>query len=304
MMQQGGFGGGFEGFNFGGFDFQGDIFDEFFRGGSNRRQSATRVEGRNIQKKIKITLEEAFSGKEVELELDREERCDTCNGNGVKEGPKHKCQHCKGTGYISINAIFTMIRQTCPECHGSKYTSQSICNGCNGNRLKKVKRKTRVGVPPGIEDGQSLRLGGLGGAGIDAPNGDLILTVEVLQHSIFRRDKADLYRSQYVLLTDLVLGGTTEVTGLTGERVLVRIPPHSQVNSRIRVANQGMRMGSSSRGVLYVDLIPRIPDLKIAPDELKAAWEIIQRHENMSKFKLNSDQSQSDHEQGPDIKKN
>lgn len=287
MERDGGFeGGGFSGFeefSFGGFDFQGgDIFEELFRGSGGRRsrQATSRIEGANIQKKVKLTLEEAYTGKEVEIDIERDELCETCRGSGVKDGPKHKCTRCKGTGYISVNMIIAVMKQTCPECDGSKYSSKSVCTNCDGNRLKKVRKKLRVPIVCGVEDGQSIRVAGAGSCGIDAPNGDLIVAVEVMPHPIFRRDRVDLYKTQYVRLVDMVLGGSTDVSSISDETFSVQIAPGSEVNSRIRIPNRGMRhTNSSSRGSLYIDLVPYIPNPAEMDREVLAAWEIIKKHE-------------------------
>ena len=300
MMQGakfGGFeGGGFDGFNFGGFDFQGDIFEEFFRGGSSRKR-VNRVEGKHIQKKVRLSLEEAFSGKELNLEVERDERCDTCNGHGFKEGAKQKCTECRGVGYISINAVFTIIRQTCPTCGGTKYVSQVACNGCNGERVKRVRRNLKVQIPCGIEDGQAVRVSGAGGVGLDAPTGDLIVTIEVAPHPIFRRDRGDLYKIQEVRITDLILGGNIKVKDITGAEVKLEVPPGTKVNGKIRIPAHGMRyVNSGSRGSLYLELIPKVPNIRQLPEKVLAAWKVIQE------FELGTDFS-AELEQEPDVKK-
>lgn len=285
--EAGGFGGGggFEGFDFGGFggDFTDaeDIFSSFFGGGARRRQTSTRVPGEDVNLTISISLEDAFNGKEVGVEYYKMDRCETCDGSGSKEGPKQKCSYCNGMGYISINAILTVIRQTCPECNGSKYSSKSACGGCGGKRRKKKKVSQVIRIPCGIEDGQSIRISNAGDAGVSAPNGSLIITIKVKEHPVFKRDKGDLYLIKEVPLSKMVLGGDIDVTSIVGGPFTVPISAGSAANSRIRVSGKGMRyQNSESRGNLYIDLIPKIPSPGSMSGSVKDAWDVIYNAEN------------------------
>ena len=280
----GGFG-GFEGFDFSGFGDFGDaddIFSSFFGGGRKRQQQqSNKIPGEDIGVTVSISLEDAFNGAKMTFEYFKMDKCDTCTGSGIKEGPKQKCTYCNGVGYVTINAILTVIKQTCPECNGSKYSSKSVCGGCSGKKRKKVKATETISIPCGIDNNQVIRISGAGDVGIGAPTGSLLVTIKVKDHPIFRRDKGDLYITKETPVSSMVLGGEILVDGISERGISVSIPEGSSNNARIRVNGKGMRYyNSDSRGSLYVDLIPTIP----SPSQMDKAnlelWNNLYKLEN------------------------
>src|SRR3954464_1206231 len=97
-----GFGGGGVFGGFGGFE---DIFSTFFGGGGGRRRDPNAPrQGADLQYTMTLEFEDAVFGKETEIEIPREENCDSCSGSGAKKGTKAEtCSKCKGTGQLSVD---------------------------------------------------------------------------------------------------------------------------------------------------------------------------------------------------------
>lgn len=111
-------------------------------------------------------------------------------------------------------------------------------------------RRLEVTIPKGVEDGRRIRLSRTAGTGPDA--GNVYLVVRVMPHPVFTRNGADLTRELPVTLGEALLGGEVPVETLTG-RVMLRIPPETQVGRTFRLRQQGLpRFKSDERGDLYV----------------------------------------------------
>lgn len=206
------FGSVFEGFgdiNLGGGFFEtlfGDLgFDLFGTRGRRRGQTKSgrgnRDRGRDVESTVTVTLEEAFSGTEKSISVQRSEQCPTCKGTGVRLGA--------GT-------------TTCPDCQGTGSVS--------------VSRTLTVTIPPGVDTGSKLRMKGEGeGHG----RGDLFLVVEVLPHATFKREGSDLIAEVTVTLPRAILGTEVRVPTMDGS-VVMTIPPGTQSGSMFRLKGKGM----------------------------------------------------------------
>ena len=229
----GGYGGGsgyvdFDDLFGGGFGGMGDIFSSFFGGQGGQGGRPARKEGRDMGVGLRITLEEVARGVEKEIVYDRLAPCPDCKGTGLGENGKVV---------------------TCPECEGQ-------------GRVPDRQRVT-VKVPAGIRDGQQLRVGGFGEAGIQgAQAGDLIVTCRVQPHEFFERDGDDLHGRANVSFIQAILGAEIEIDGIMpDEKVQVRIPAGCQNEQVVRVKGFGMpRLKSDIRGSMYVHVNVVIPE--------------------------------------------
>lgn len=232
----GGFGGGFGGFE--------DIFENIFTGGGRRGggQQSRAQRGADLQINVQLTLEEAASGKEVEIKVPRHVTCDSCDGSGGKKGTKPKtCETCAGVGQVRIQQGFFSIQQTCPSCHGEGQTISDPCTSCHGNGRVRDTKTLTVKIPPGIDEGDRVRLSGEGEAGLHAgPSGDLYVQVAVKKHAIFERDGKDLHCEVPIAFTTAALGGSIDVPTLDG-RVALKIPPETQTGKSFRLRGKGMK---------------------------------------------------------------
>jgi molecular chaperone DnaJ len=241
---QGGFG-GFNGADFGGFGGFEDIFETFFGGGRRRRDPNAPRAGADLQYTMTLDFEEAIFGKEMDIEIPREEDCDTCKGTGAKPGTHPEtCSHCHGTGQISIEQAtpFGRIvnRRTCHYCQGTGKFIKHKCSTCGGSGRVKKRKKIHVKIPAGIDDGQQLRVAGQGEPGINGgPPGDLYIVFHVKPHEFFVRDGDDIYCEMPITFAQAALGAEIEVPTLYG-KVKLKIPAGTQTGTKFRLRGKGV----------------------------------------------------------------
>ena len=224
--QGGGGAGGFGGFDFGSGDMGdifGDIFGDFFGGGS--RSSARRNgprQGANLRAAVRITFDEAIRGVDKELEITLKEKCTTCGGTGAKPGTSPEtCSKCNGTGQVvyTQQSMFGMVRnvQPCPDCNGTGQVIRYKCPDCSGSGYIKVRKKIKVPIPAGIDNGQSVRIREKGEPGINGgPRGDLLVNVNVSRHPKFQRQEYDIFSTEPITFAQAALGATIKIDTVDG----------------------------------------------------------------------------------------
>jgi DnaJ-class molecular chaperone len=210
-------------------DLGGNGFSEFFQtffGNLGRNQSGARTgrgaRGADSEAQLSLTLREAYSGGPRTINLQTQARCPRCNGTGLERG--------------------------------------KLCHQCHGSGTIATQKSLDVKIPPGVRDGQRIRLGGQGAPGAGgAADGDLYLSVKLLPDAVFERRGDDLYAEQPVSVYTLILGGEVTVPTLTGS-VDMRVPPNSQNGRVLRIAGKGMpKLGAKGHGDLYVKLVAQLP---------------------------------------------
>ena len=251
--------GGFDGFGgFGGMDIDlEDILGSVFGGGfSSSRKSSGPTKGADIRITLNLKFEEAAFGVRKEINVTRNEKCDTCNGSGAKPGSKViTCDKCGGRGKIQVtqNTImgsFSTVR-TCDKCSGSGKVIQTPCEKCSGKGTVRKNRKIEINVPAGIDNGQAIPLRGEGDAGLKGgPNGDIYVVVKVGSHKYFRREGYDIFANVRVPFAKMVLGGDIKIPTLEGEMEF-NIPEGTSSGTKFRVKEQGIPiLNGKGRGVL------------------------------------------------------
>ena len=269
----GGYGGGsgyvdFDDLFGGGFGGMGDIFSSFFGGQGGQGGRPARKEGRDMGVGLRITLEEVARGVEKEIVYDRLAPCPDCKGTGLGENGKVvTCPECGGKGrVVSVQRTFLGDMQTattCKKCNGTGSSIENPCPECEGQGRVPDRQRVTVKVPAGIRDGQQLRVGGFGEAGIQgAQAGDLIVTCRIQPHEFFERDGDDLHGRANVSFIQAILGAEIEIDGIMpDEKVQVRIPAGCQNEQVVRVKGFGMpRLKSDIRGNMYVHVNVVIPE--------------------------------------------
>ncbi|MHA6250930.1 molecular chaperone DnaJ [Oceanobacillus sp. CAU 1775] len=235
----GGFGGGAQ--DFGGF---GDIFDMFFGGGRSQDPNAPR-QGADLQYRVTLDFEEAIFGKELEVNIPREEECDTCHGSGAKPGTKPEtCSHCHGAGQLNQeqNTPFGRVvnRRVCPYCGGKGQTVKEKCSTCRGDGRVKKNNKISITIPAGIDEGQQIRVAGRGEDGINGgPAGDLYVVVEIRSHDYFEREGDHIFCELPLTFTQAALGDEVEVPTVHG-KVKLKIPAGTQTGKTFRLRGKGV----------------------------------------------------------------
>ncbi|KYG58017.1 molecular chaperone DnaJ [Planococcus maritimus] len=235
----GGFGGA-EGF---GFD---DIFSTFFGGGTRRRDPNAPRKGDDLQYSMTIDFLDAVFGQETEIEIPKDETCETCDGSGAKPGTSKKtCPYCEGAGQLNVaqdTPFGRMVnRRACHHCEGTGQIIEEKCTTCRGaGKVRKLK-KIKVTVPAGVDDGQQLRVSGQGGPGINGgPAGDLYVLFRVKPHAEFERDGDDIHLELPITYPQAALGDEIEVPTISG-KVKLKIPAGTQNGARFRLRGKGVQ---------------------------------------------------------------
>jgi molecular chaperone DnaJ len=263
-----------------------DIFGDFMGGGAGRRSggNAARLRGSDLRYNLEITLEEAFAGRTVEIDVPTLVTCATCDGSGAKPGTgTHTCRQCNGYGKVRAAQGFFTIERTCPVCQGRGEMMDQPCTDCGGQGRRQESRKLSVDIPKGIEDGTRIRLANEGEAGLrGGPPGDLYIFVSLKPHDLFQRDGADLYARVPIAMATAALGGEFEVPTLDEGRAKVKVPPGTQPGQRVRLKGKGMPvLRAKDVGDLYVQLDVEVPqNLNRKQRELMEEFQRISTNDN------------------------
>lgn len=287
--------GGFNGTN--GFDFDfgdidlGDIFGDFFGGtfGRQRRGKSRAQKGADTLVRMEITFEEAAFGCKKTINVNLDEECSSCNGEGGHD--KKTCSTCNGTGQVTRQQATMfgsfMTRSTCPDCGGTGSTFKTKCSACRGTGKIRKNKDIDVKIPAGIDNENRLRLAGKGEAGVNGgPNGDIYIEFKVKKHPIFERKENDIYLLLPITITDAVLGTKVDVPTLYGT-VKLTIPAGSKSGDKHRIKGKGVEDVNNGRmGDMYIILDIVIPK-KLTRDQKKLFEELDNTLTNDSdEFKL------------------
>ena len=262
--------GGFGGFDFNGADFSdifGDIFGDLFGGGARRGRSNGPMKGANIRKSIRITFEEAVFGCEKELDLVLKDPCGSCQGTGAKPGTSPEtCPKCGGKGQVvyTSQSFFGTVQnvQTCPNCNGSGKIIKEKCPDCAGTGYTSSRKKIKVTIPAGIDNGQSVRIRDKGEPGINGgPRGDLLVEINVSRHPIFQRQDVHIFSTVPISFAQAALGGDVKIPTVDGD-VLYTVKPGTKTDTKVRLKGKGVPSlrNSQVRGDHYVTLVIQTPE--------------------------------------------
>ncbi|TCO83835.1 molecular chaperone DnaJ [Plasticicumulans lactativorans] len=242
---EGAAGGGAGGFGAGGgpsfSDIFGDVFGDIFSGGRGGGRDAA-YRGSDLRYMLDLTLEEAVFGTTAKIRVPTLVSCQHCNGSGAKKGTKPStCPTCNGVGQVRMQQGFFSIQQTCPRCHGRGVVIMDPCDHCHGHGRVEEQKTLSVKVPPGVDNGDRIRLAGEGEAGEGGgPSGDLYVQIRVKPHPIFTREENDLYCEVPISFTMAALGGELDVPTLDG-RVNLKVPAETQTGRVFRLRNKGVK---------------------------------------------------------------
>lgn len=243
----------------------GDLFNVFF-GGQDFEERQEVVRGRDLRYEVYITLEEAASGTEKEIDIPRIEKCEVCGGSGAAPGTSvQTCPKCQGSGQLqktSGRGFSTFVQIVpCSTCKGRGQIIVSPCRTCKGKGRVKRDRKITVKIPVGITEGYQLRLEGQGEAPPgEGPSGDLYILIHMVPHRYFIRDGDNLLYNLNISVPQAALGAEVTIPAIEGKANL-RIHPGTQPGQILRVKGRGMpRMGGYGRGDLRVRVNVVVPE--------------------------------------------
>lgn len=273
-----GAGAGPGGFNAGGFDFSGfqnmggfgaegtdfdlnDVFSDFFGGG--RRRGAQR-RGKDISIDIQIQFNEAIFGSDRKVLITKNSACVECRGSGAKKGTELvKCSVCDGRGMIresrgTFFGTFT-VDGPCRNCDGQGKVPKEKCPTCGGAGITHKQEEIHISIPAGIENGEMIRMTGLGEAERGGSAGDLYVKIHVGTHPVFRREGFDLVMDLPIKVTDAILGATYNVPTLEGTPASIKIPEGTTDGTVLKVKDKGVPTGRGKRGSILVRVSLKIP---------------------------------------------
>ena len=242
----GGFQGGFDASDFANMQFDfgdlGDIFGDMFGGGMSGGSRQKR--GRDISLELDVPFTEAIFGTERNVLISKVSSCKTCTGSGAKVGSKMKtCTTCNGQGKIhevkkTFMGNFQSVR-TCDMCRGTGKVPEEKCHDCRGAGVVNNREEINIQVPPGISNGEMIRMTGMGEAVAGGVTGDLYIKINVTPHKIWKREGNDLSITHEIKLTDALLGAKHTIEGLDG-KVDIDIPSGAATGEVLRVRNRGV----------------------------------------------------------------
>ena len=255
------------GFGFGGEEVNlGDIFSQFFGGGRRQQRASTGPRrGNDAIIRVKVDFMDTILGRDIEIPLTVDETCKSCGGSGARSASDIKtCPQCNGMGYVRVQrrSLFGMVEQqeTCPRCNGRGKIVSQPCPNCGGKGYNRVKKNVKVHIIAGINNGQQIRVQGLGERGANGgPNGDLFVEVNVKPHQYFKRDGNDIHLNVPIDFVDAILGTSVDVPTVYGEATL-NIPSGTQPGQIFRMRGQGVKdLRSGKPGDQYVHLDIKMP---------------------------------------------
>lgn len=247
------------------FDFTqfGDIFSDLFGGRARTgTRTARQKRGLDIETEITVSFREAVFGAEKEIVFMRNAVCERCSGVGADPGSGIiKCLTCKGSGSVTKGIGFGIgFSTTCPECQGEGERYEKFCSMCKGRGNVHKEKNLLVKIPAGIDKGETIRLRGEGGAGIQGGKlGDLYLTIHVIPDPRFKREGSDILTEEEISFPQAALGDTILVETLDG-KVELRIQEGIQSGVVLRLRGKGIpHLRDRGRGDHLVEVIVKTP---------------------------------------------
>ena len=262
-----GAGAGFDGsFDFGDL---GDIFGNFFGGGfggGGRRTNPNAPQrGESIRLSLTISFEEAAFGCEKEITVERMEQCGTCSGSGCAAGTTPEvCPDCHGTGQVQVRRQTPMgvfaTSSPCGRCGGKGKIIHQPCPDCRGTGAVRKRKTIQASTPAGIDNGQTISIRGQGNAGKNGgPAGDLLITITVRPHELFRREGTSVLCEAPITFTQAVLGAELEIPTIDG-KVKYTLPEGTQSGTTFRLKGKGIpSINGRGRGDQYVTVYIETP---------------------------------------------
>lgn len=269
----------------GGFDFSGfqggnvefdisDLFGDIFGGAGGGRRTRR---GRDISIDVEVTFKESILGAKRSVLITKIGTCDVCSGSGAKPGTAMEvCTTCAGAGQIhetrnSPFGSFTSVRP-CPTCEGSGKVPKEKCTNCAGHGILRKEEEVKIDIPKGMDDGEMIRMPGRGEAVKGGLAGDLYVKVHVKEHTVFRKEGANLVMELPVKLTDALLGTTVSVTTIEDAVLEVKVPAMSRPEETLRLRGKGVNYGDGA-GDLLIHVKATLPK-KLSSKAKKAIGEL------------------------------
>lgn len=231
-------------------------FGDFF--GRGRRATQR---GRDVVVELDLDFMEAVKGVSKTVDVNRPATCETCDGSGAEPGTRPQiCTDCNGQGVVMHRQGIFTARLTCPVCHGAGSIVKDPCPDCEGAGRVPKEESIKVTIPPGVDDGQSLRISGKGEA---APPGglpgDLYVALHVETDERFAREGADIYCEIPISFPQAALGATVSIPIIGGEADF-EVKPGTQPGQIEVLKGEGIpRLNGYGNGDQIIRFVVEVP---------------------------------------------
>jgi len=261
-VRRGGVDPGFEGFErvediFSAF---GDLFGDFFAG----RMRPRPARGADLRLEFPLAFHEAVWGTRKDVKVTRTGGCAACHATGAARGGKAEaCRHCQGKGHVHHAQGFFMVQTTCAQCLGVGKTIKDPCAECGGRGLRPETTTLSLTIPPGVDDGQMLRISGKGESGLGGAAGDLYVVLRVEEDARFAREGDDVTSEVLISFAQAALGGEVEIDtlddGCEGTAIL-ELAPGTQPGDLVVRRGQGIPcLNGEGRGDHIIEFRVEVP---------------------------------------------
>ncbi|MEY4857179.1 MAG: hypothetical protein RL409_1293 [Gemmatimonadota bacterium] len=255
--------GTFNDFDVGGIGGLGDLFSSMFGGaaGAGRQRARGPERGQSIEQMVEVPFRVAAVGGKVPVDIEVNEECATCHGNGAAPGAQLRpCSECSGRGVISFGQGSFAVNRPCPVCAGRGSVPTARCSTCRGTGDTRVSRKVLIAVPSGAETGAKVRLRGQGGKGAAGGQaGDLVITFTVTPDRFYKREGLDVVATVPINIAQATLGSRISVKTLDEKKVAIRIPAGTSAGKRFKISGQGIEK-DGKKGDLLVEVTITVPE--------------------------------------------
>jgi molecular chaperone DnaJ len=239
----------------------GDLFGDFFSG-RMRQQGPAR--GTDLRIELALTFREAVWGTKKDVKISRTAGCATCKGSGNARGVRAEaCRNCQGRGQVVHSQGFFMVQSTCAQCRGTGKLVKDPCADCQGRGLKPETSTMTLTVPPGVDDGQMLRVSHKGECAAGGTSGDLYVILRVADDPRFTREGNDITSEVSISFAQAALGGEVEIDTIDDDcegSVVLELAPGTQPGDVVVRRGQGIpRHDRSGRGDHFIEYRIEVP---------------------------------------------
>lgn len=227
----------------------------------NRKRSER---GEDLKMTVNITLEQVAVGDHIEITVPRQVKCGSCFGFGCTKAQRATCETCKGSGWSGGPRL---LRTPCFHCSGDGWVAREACSTCSGDGRVTDQATLTVNVPAGVATGQKLKLARRGNeARRDGASGDLLVSVHVETHELFRRRGDDLVVDLPLTFLEAATGADLPVPTLD-HVTTIRIPAGTVHGQQFRLSGRGLpSVHRSAKGDLHARVVIEVPQ-HLTPEE-------------------------------------
>jgi molecular chaperone DnaJ len=275
-------------FDGGGFNME-DIFSSFgdiFGGGFNpfgSRNAQRMRKGRDLRITVSVTIDEILKGTQKKVKYKKNKKCGGCAGSGGSD--KVSCNSCNGTGVkvtVSKTPFGSMQRTiTCDVCDGVGKTIKNKCGVCAGKGVETSEEIVDVNIPAGVVGGMQMNVPGGGDWIMDGVAGDLLVSINEIEHHKIKRNGSDIWIKESLSITDLVLGSTVDIE-TPNKSFKLKIPAGTEVGKVFNYKGFGVPVIDGSgrhrmSGDLNIEISVKIP--KVLTQEQRNIFETLKNLE-------------------------